>query len=140
MTKPLPYALMLRKVPRDMRGRNNFLYPKEGRVTAPDWKPTKQCGHGLHGYLWGKGDASASMPSHIAYDSHGKWLVIKVLEKHVVGIKEDSYDSYYSKYKFKTGVVVFCGTRKAAAEFMAKDPKCPKEQTVTRIYKNFQGC
>lgn len=24
-------------------------------ITAPDWNPNKECGHGIHGWLWGMG-------------------------------------------------------------------------------------
>ena len=41
---------------------NDFQYPGVGdTVTAPDWMPTYDCGHGLHGYLWGQGDISVSL-------------------------------------------------------------------------------
>lgn len=41
---------------------NDFQYPGVGEtVTAPDWMPTYDCGHGLHGYLWGRGDISVSL-------------------------------------------------------------------------------
>lgn len=34
-----------------------FIWPTEigSTVEAPDWKPTKECGNGLHGWLWGLG-------------------------------------------------------------------------------------
>ncbi len=140
MTKPLPYALILRKVPRNMKGRNNFLYPKEGKVSCPDWSPRPHCGGGLHGYLWGKGSRN-TMPSRISEDDHGKWLVIKTIAKNVVGIPQDNEPGReINKWKFKTGTVVLCGTRKAAAEFITSDPNCPKDQTAEKIFKNFFGC
>jgi hypothetical protein len=142
ITKPSSYALILRKVPRNMKGKNNFRYPKEGVVTAPDWDPAPKCGGGLHGYIWGKGCAEGSMPTRIQYDDHGKWLVIKVSSKNVVEIPPDRWSSRTKsiKCKFKTGNVVFCGTRRGAAEFIAKDPKCPKDETAERIYYRFMGC
>jgi hypothetical protein len=41
---------------------NKFQYPEVGQtVSAPDWDATKECGHGLHGYLWGEGDIAISL-------------------------------------------------------------------------------
>ena len=41
---------------------NDFQYPGVGRtVSAPDWRPNFDCGHGLHGYLWGHGDIQVSL-------------------------------------------------------------------------------
>jgi hypothetical protein len=141
MTKPLsPYVLVLRKNKRNNKStHNNFTYPTTGRVTAPDWQRTKECGNGLHGFPWGQGNSDA-MPWLISEDDHGKWLVIKVLRKDMVILTEDNCFTLIDKCKFKTGEVVFYGNRKGAAEFIAADPNCPKSQTAKTIYNNFQHC
>ena len=46
---------MLRTCVRDSEGRltahGGFIWPAHGVVECPDWKPTKACGNGLHGFL-----------------------------------------------------------------------------------------
>ena len=53
------HTLMLRTCVRDSEGRltahGGFIWPAHGVVEAPDWKPTKECGNGLHGFLRGCG-------------------------------------------------------------------------------------
>jgi hypothetical protein len=66
-------ALVLRKCYRKegkLTSRNNFIWPEKGPVEAPDFKPTFQCGHGLHGLLWGAGS-----PGYLEGDT---WLCVLV--------------------------------------------------------------
>jgi hypothetical protein len=66
-------ALVLRKCYRKegkLTTRNNFIWPEKGPVEAPDFKPTFQCGHGLHGLLWGAGS-----PGYLDGDT---WLCVLV--------------------------------------------------------------
>lgn len=66
-------ALVLRKCYRKegkLTARNNFIWPEKGPVEAPDFKPTFQCGHGLHGLLWGAGS-----PGYLEGDT---WLCVLV--------------------------------------------------------------
>jgi hypothetical protein len=66
-------ALVLRKCYRKegkLTTRNNFIWPEKGPVEAPDFKPTFQCGHGLHGLLWGAGS-----PGYLEGDT---WLCVLV--------------------------------------------------------------
>lgn len=51
-------AYMLRTCAADMTAHGGFVWPKEGEVCAPDWRPDARCGNGLHGLLWGEGDGS----------------------------------------------------------------------------------
>ncbi len=48
-------VLCLRTCGKDMKSHGGFQWPESGRVEAPDWEPTGECGHGLHGWLWGSG-------------------------------------------------------------------------------------
>ena len=84
-----------------------FKWPEKGPVECPDWDATPECGHGLHGLLWGMGDARL-----LTWDESAKWLVVEVLESDVVGI--DSME----KVKFPKGNVVCCGDRKTATDYL----------------------
>ena len=41
-----------------------------GVASAPDWSSVAECGHGLHGWLYGRGDHSSS--DYLDFTS--KWL------------------------------------------------------------------
>jgi len=51
-------ALVIRTCLKDGTSHGSFKYPLVvgGMVSAPDWKPTADCGNGLHGLLDGIGD------------------------------------------------------------------------------------
>ena len=138
MTKPLPHTLVLRKVKRNMTSYKTshhtgkpFKYPDSGYVgvSTKEWDPRPRCGGGLHGLAWGHGSYD-TIPSRIHTDSHGKWLVIKVLNKNLVKIMDDLCPLFVEKVKFKCGHVIFKGTRKDAINLILEDPKChfTKEQ------------
>jgi hypothetical protein len=142
MSKPLPYTLVLRKVKRDMTSHKCsridykiFKYPDKGYVgvSTKEWDPAPCCGNGLHGLPWGIG-SYFTIPDVIQNDSHGKWLVIKVLNKNMVNIWELNF---IEKVKFKCGHVVFKGNKKDAIKFMLADPKCPRTVTKENIQSYF---
>ena len=83
-----------------------FTWPAKGPVACKDWKPDAECGHGLHGLLWGEGDGSL-----IACGGDTKWLVVEVLASEIVDLK--------GKVKFPRGRVVFCGTPDDAGKWLA---------------------
>lgn len=116
MSKSDDVVYILRTCAADMSGYGGFKWPERGtvRCPAPDptavpgtnrslrhWDPTPQCGNGLHGLLFGEGEVS-----HLSTAKDAKWLVVKVKRKNVVDLND--------KVKFKSGVVVFCGSRDAA--------------------------
>ena len=101
-------SLILRKCWKNGLSRRNFYYGNVGDiVTAPDWNPEPKCGNGIHGLLEGNGDW------HLLEGEH--WLVIEADEIDIVNI-----DNY--KCKFRTGKILFRGTREelASSEFYAK--------------------
>ncbi|MCK7503308.1 MAG: hypothetical protein MZV70_03810 [Desulfobacterales bacterium] len=52
-------ALALRTCGADMTASHDYTWPGVGQVAvAPDWRPDSSCGRGLHGLLWGAGDAA----------------------------------------------------------------------------------
>ncbi len=97
-------VLILRTCKADMTAHDGFVWPESGPVEAPDWDPTPECGHGLHGLLWGCGDASSiTCPE-------GRWLVVEANAADVVDLG--------GKVKFPRGQVVFVGTRDEASAYL----------------------
>ena len=77
-----------------------FQYPRKGKVSAPDWTPTAECGGGLHG--WENGEGNSSM-ANIAPD--GVWCLIKVVDS------PDNLVRLDGKVKFREGTVILSGSR-----------------------------
>ena len=96
-------AYILRQCAADMTSRaGKFQWPESGEVSAPDWKPTNDCGNGLHGFLWGEGDGNLA-----SYDADKKWIVAEISEWIDLG----------GKVKFPRATVCFTGSlHDAAAE------------------------
>jgi hypothetical protein len=78
---PPPYVYVLRTCNPDMSSHNGFKWPKNGDAKAPDWDSTPECGHGLHGHLWGHGD-----PGLLKWNEDAAWLVCKVAAKDIVDL------------------------------------------------------
>jgi len=86
---------------------NGFQYPELGYVEAPDFSSKAECGGGLHGFLWGKGNGSLA-----SYSGSEIWKVIKVPDdENLIHIDRE-------KVKFKGGTIVCSGTRKEATDFL----------------------
>jgi hypothetical protein len=100
-------ALMLRTCEPDMTSYDGFRWPESGEVEAPDWSPVAECGRGLHGLLWGEGDAQL-----LRSGPDVRWLVVEVDEDLVVDLG--------GKVKVPRGVVVACGTRDEAIAYAAR--------------------
>lgn len=109
------HVLCLRTCNADLTSHNGFTWPKKGPVSCDDWKPVAECGNGLHGLLWGVGDAS-----YLNNSEQAKWLVVKVAAADVVDIQD--------KVKFPRGQVVFCGSRERAVAYIQK--RAPKGSNV----------
>jgi hypothetical protein len=86
-----------------MKSYGGFVWPRSGPVLAPDWEPTEECGNGLHGLLWGEGDAT-----QLDWRPGAVGLVIEILE----------YIDLGGKVKFPKGNVVFCGPRAGAIAYV----------------------
>lgn len=113
-TKPAT-SLVLRVCRADMSSRSGFSWPADvgAEVSAPDWKNNKECGNGLHGWLYGQGDHSC-----VSYweDAEAKWMVLEVPSADIVMLD--------GKCKFPSAVVRFVGTKSAAADFiLANEPQ-----------------
>ena len=103
------HVLVLRTCNENMKSYfNSFQWPKSGHVKAPDWLPTKKCGNGLHGFLWGEGDGSLANWSPSA-----NWLVVRVNSNQIINLGD--------KVKFPEGEVVLYGDRKGATDYLASN-------------------
>jgi hypothetical protein len=90
--------LFLRTTDKDGKAYGGFQWPLEvgATVTAPDWKPTKECGNGLHGILDGLGDSS-----HLNFSDDAIWWIVEAA---------DAID-LNGKHKFSSCRVVAFGPR-----------------------------
>lgn len=100
-------VLVLRVCFHDLVSSKGFRWPESGPVEAPDWDPTPDCGGGLHGLLWGEGDAYC-IPGAEWADS--KWLVVEVDQDDLVDLG--------TVVKFRRGEVVYCGDREGATRYL----------------------
>jgi hypothetical protein len=100
-------VLILRVCDSNRQSRGGFQWPASGPVEAPDWDHEPVCGFGLHGWLWGEGDASVA-----DWDSESKWLVAEVESATLVDLK--------GKVKFPRAVVVHCGDKESATRYIAE--------------------
>ncbi len=110
-------ALILRTCAPDLTSHGGFQWPDSGPVQAPDWDPTPDCGHGLHGLLWGEGDGGL-----LNWDPDARWLIVEVPADTIVDIAD--------KVKFPTGTVIHCGDRLSATTFLATDPRATGRAVV----------
>ena len=97
---------MLRTVAANGRSKNNFKWPKRGKVVAPDWDPIAECGGGLHGALWGVGDGSL-----FDWSKDALWQVVRI-DGDMVDLR--------GKIKIEKGYVVFTGSRQEATQKIRK--------------------
>ena len=98
-------VLVLRTSDKKGRGRGGFQWPTSGHVEAPDWVDDGECGHGLHGLLWGCGNGR-----YLSDDHDAIWQVVRVLAADVRDLGE--------KIKFPRGEVVFSGDRSGALAYL----------------------
>jgi hypothetical protein len=100
-------VLVLRTCAADLTSYGRFQWPESGPAECPDWDPTPECGHGLHGLLWGEGDGTCLDWS----SADAKWLVVSVDESSIVDLG--------GKVKFPRGTVVYCGDRVGSTNYIA---------------------
>jgi hypothetical protein len=100
-------VLVLRTCNADMTSFGDFVWPRRGKVVAPDFNATKQCGNGLHGLLKGIGQGSL-----LNWDKDAVWLAVKVEESKIIDLD--------GKVKFPEGEVVCCGNKEKVVAFISK--------------------
>jgi hypothetical protein len=74
VSSPGDLVYVLRSCKSDGTSHGGFRWPDSGPVECPDWSPAAECGHGLHGLLWGIGDWGLTALS----DPNSKWYVVAV--------------------------------------------------------------
>ena len=119
--KPTEYALIIRTCNAEMKSHGHFQWPVSGHVSAPDWKPTEECGNGLHGLLWGEGDGGL-----LDWSEDAKWLACSVDMATIIHLG--------SKVKFPECEVVFVGDCKTVPEYVrvhGGEGKCIVSGTAT---------
>ena len=98
-------VLILRTCDSTLRSHGGFQWPKSGRVEAPDWKPTKSCGNGLHGFLRGEGYG------HLAsWEPDAIWIAAWVDLALVIDLE--------GKVKFPWADVAIAGKRQEATDYL----------------------
>ncbi|MGE7777745.1 hypothetical protein ACQKLP_23715, partial [Chitinophaga sp. NPDC101104] len=106
-TLPTGKVLVLRSCKPDMSSHSNFVWATSGPVSCPDWRDNKECGNGLHGWLWAQGNFG------LKYKEPGaKWLALEVEEKDIRQLD--------GKVKFPSCTVLVTGTFREAYDFVMK--------------------
>ena len=97
----------------DGASRGGFRWPTEvgGVAVAPDWDPDPsiECGHGLHGLLWGCGDGSLLTPS-------ARWAIVAV-DPGDIATRIDM--GVPPKVRFRSAEVIHIGDRDSATGWIA---------------------
>jgi len=99
------YAYGLRTCGSDRTSYNGFVWPKKGKVSAPDWMPTWECGNGLHALLNGEGDANL-----LSWDDDAVWQVVKFDAATMIELN--------GKVKFPECIVLHTGTRATTTAYL----------------------
>jgi hypothetical protein len=113
-------VLCLRTCDAQRRGHGGFQWPESGPVEAPDWSPAPCCGRGLHGLLWGEGEAS-----QLSDFEDAVWLVVAVDAADIVDLG--------GKVKFPRGEVVYCGDRDGATAYIIANGGAGKACAYARV-------
>jgi len=115
---PCGKVLCLRTCDSKLKSRGGFQWKEKGTVECSDWSEVAECGHGLHGLLWGQGDGGL-----LDWSEDAKWLVVEVSANSIVDLSE--------KVKFPKCNVVYCGERKVATDIIAA--LAPRGTTVVGL-------
>jgi hypothetical protein len=119
-------VLCLRTCDANRRGYGCFQWPESGPVEAPDWSAEPCCGKGLHGLLWGEGDAG-----HLSAVEDAVWMVVEVDATAVVDLR--------GKVKFPRGEVVYCGMRDEAVAYILAHGGAGRACAYARVTAGDEG-
>jgi hypothetical protein len=98
-------ALVLRTCDKNMKSHGGFVWPKRGKVKAPDWDSQDKCGKGLHGLLWGQGDGAL-----LNWEDDVVWMVLVVKQNECVDLG--------GQVKFPSCRVIYAGDQKTATDMI----------------------
>lgn len=118
-------VLVLRTCNADMTSSCGFVWPESGYIEAPDWEPTQECKHGLHGLE--KGEKHSY---YLNTSEESKWLVVRV-------DRANGFVDLGGKCKFRCGEVVYCGDRYSAAEILKGVYPEAMVHYSTQVSKNY---
>ncbi|HET8687754.1 MAG TPA: hypothetical protein VFM18_13970 [Methanosarcina sp.] len=119
-------ALVLRCNASDMSSYGGFIWPGVGQVAeCQDWIPDEECGHGLHGWLYGHGDYRSS--SYVGQPD-AKWLVVEVNEEDIIDLD--------GKVKFPRGVVRYVGDKAGATGYLTEHEPRSANDAIIGLVKN----
>jgi len=116
----MKYEYIIRTVRADFTSYNNFQWPKSGQVKANDFKPTSECGNGLHGLRIGQQDPG------VWYDD-GIVLLLKVPSSTIIDLKDNS------KCKFPECEIVVSGNMNEITNYLYK-----KNINIEGLYRRTQ--
>lgn len=115
---PVAVTYVLRTCDAHGQSHGGFQWPESGPVEAPDWKPTPECGRGLHGLLHGEGDSYL-----LNWAADARWLVVEVEVASIVDLG--------GKVKYPKGVVVYSGDQFHATREIAR--RCPEARAIVGL-------
>jgi len=101
----MKYEYIIRTVEKDYTSYNNFQWPKSGQVKADDFKPTSECGNGLHGLRIGQQNPG------VWYDD-GIVLLLQVPASTIIDLEDNS------KCKFPECKIVMSGNMNEITNYL----------------------
>ena len=119
------YVLMLVYVDDNWMDIGGNVYPPEGFIEAKNFTEDIDIQFGLYGILWGK-------TCYFPYEKidNGNWLVVKT----EIGDDLIRVESYYNRYKFRSGSVVHSGNIKSSARYIIKHKNELMQTIIGRFY------
>jgi len=116
----MKYEYIIRTVREDFTSYNNFQWPKSGQVKADDFKPTSECGNGLHGLRIGQQDPG------VWYDD-GIVLLLQVPASTIIDLEDND------KCKFPECKIVMSGNMNEITNYLYK-----KNINIEGLYRRTQ--
>ena len=115
----MKYEYIIRTVKEDFTSYNNFQWPKSGQVKADDFKPTSECGNGLHGLRIGQ------QKPGVWYDD-GIVLLLQVPASTIIDLNNN-------KCKFPECKIVMSGNMNEITNYLYK-----KNINIEGLYRRSQ--
>jgi len=114
----MKYEYIIRTVRKDFTSYKNFQWPKSGQVKANDFKPTSECGNGLHGLRIGQQNPG------VWYDD-GIVLLLQVPASTIIDLDD--------KCKFPECKIVMSGNMNDVTNYLYN-----KNINIERLYRRSQ--